>query len=385
MSDSPTPSIPRSIVKRDTVEQQQRVACFIPDLADGGAQRAVVKLVGGMHARGVAVDIVLVNNEGIHLRAVGAGVRVVVLATGRVAKAVMPLARYMRRERPSVLISFLSHANVVAVAARALARVRVRLALVEQNTVSAVRSDLRRDRWLPMLVRRAYPRAEAVVGVSSGVAHDLIARLGVPAHKVSVIHNPVVDNALLEAASAPAGHAWLEDDSARVFVASGRLTPQKDFTTLISAFRLLKSKVEAVRLIILGEGEERRRLEAMIDAMGLAGDVDLRGFVENPYAYMSRADAFVLSSRWEGLPTVLIEALACGCPVVATDCPSGPREILQGGEYGALVPVGDAAALCDAMARVLKTSPSKEALREHAMRYSVDEAVRQYIELLGLA
>jgi glycosyltransferase involved in cell wall biosynthesis len=148
---------------------------------------------------------------------------------------------------------------------------------------------------------------------------------------------------------------------------------------------LLKSKVEAVRLIILGEGEERRRLEAMIDAMGLAGDVDLRGFVENPYAYMSRADAFVLSSRWEGLPTVLIEALACGCPVVATDCPSGPREILQGGEYGALVPVGDAAALCDAMARVLKTSPSKEALREHAMRYSVDEAVRQYIELLGLA
>ena len=140
----------------------------------------------------------------------------------------MPLARYIRRERPSALVSFLSHANVAAVAARALARVTLRLALVEQNTVSSFRSDLRRDSLLPALVRRAYPRAEAVVGVSHGVARDLVSRLGVPAHKVSVIHNPVVDEALLEAANAPAGHEWFEDDTARVFVASGRLTSQKE-------------------------------------------------------------------------------------------------------------------------------------------------------------
>jgi glycosyltransferase involved in cell wall biosynthesis len=146
---------------------------------------------------------------------------------------------------------------------------------------------------------------------------------------------------------------------------------------------LLRNKA-AARLIILGEGEERGRLEALIEASGLSGDIDLHGFVENPYAYLSRADAFVLSSRWEGLPTVLIEALACGCPVVATDCPSGPREILQGGRYGALVPVGDAAALCAAMAQVLKTRPAKEALRERSMSYSVERATSQYIELLSL-
>jgi glycosyltransferase involved in cell wall biosynthesis len=353
-------------------------------LTDGGAQRAVVKLVSGMCERGLAVDLVLVNKEGVHLRSVDARARLFVLGSGRVATSVMPLARYMRRARPAAFVSFLTHANVAAVAARALARVELRLALVEQNTVSAYRSDLRRDSWLPAFVRHTYPRAEAVVGVSDGVARDLISHLGVPAHKVSVIHNPVVDNALLEAAGAPAGHAWFEDDSARVLIASGRLTPQKDFPTLLQAFRLLRSKMPA-RLIILGEGEERGRLEALRDALGLAGDVDLHGFVENPYAYMSRADAFVLSSRWEGLPTVLIEALACGCPVVATDCPSGPREILEGGKHGELVTVGDAAALCDAMARVMQIRPDRQALREHALKYSVAQAVSQYIELLGVA
>jgi glycosyltransferase involved in cell wall biosynthesis len=385
MSDLKTAPTPPSIeAGRDARDRQHRVACFISDLADGGAQRAVVKLVGGMRARGLGVDVVLVNNEGTHLRRLDAGARIFDLASGRVAKAVVPLAQYLRRETPSALVSFLSHANVVAVAARALSRVNPRLVLVEQNTVSAVRSDLRRDALLPALVRRAYPRADAVVGVSTGVAQDLVSCLGVPAHKVSVIYNPVVDQELLDAADAPSNHAWLEDESERVFVASGRLTQQKDFPTLIEAFRLLRDKATA-RLIILGEGEERGQLEALIMASGLSTDVDLHGFVENPYAYLSRADAFVLSSRWEGLPTVLIEALACGCPVVATDCPSGPREILEGGLYGTLVPVGDAAALCDAMYQVLKTRPAKQLLREHAMNYSVDRAASRYIELLGLA
>jgi glycosyltransferase involved in cell wall biosynthesis len=391
MSDPPNSSRRRSLdLPEDTGDggdigdRRGRVACFIPELTDGGAQRAVVKLVAGMCGRGLAVDLVLVKKEGVHLRSVDARARLVVLGGGRVATAIIPLARYMRRARPAAFVSFLSHANVAAVAARALARVELRLAVVEQNTVSAYRGELRRDRWLPAFVRRTYPRAEAVVGVSSGVARDLISQQGVPAHKVSVIHNPVVDNALLAAAAAPVSHTWFGTGSARVLVASGRLTPQKDFPTLLEAFRLLRSKVPA-RLIILGEGEERGRLAALRDAMGLSGEVDLPGFVENPYGYMSRADAFVLSSRWEGLPTVLIEALACGCPVVATDCPSGPREILQGGKYGELVTVGDAAALCEAMARVLQTRPGRQALREHAMKYSVEQAVSHYIDLLGIA
>lgn len=368
-----------------TDDRRGRVAFFIPELTGGGAQGAVVKLVGGMCERGLAVDLVLVNREGVHSHRVDSRARVVVLKGGRVATAVIPLAHYMRRARPTAFVSFLSHANVAAVAARALSRVKLRLALVEQNTVSAYRGELRRDRPLPAFVRRAYPRADSVVGVSDGVAHDLISNLGIPAPKVSVIHNPVVDDALLDAARAPVTHKWFEDArSAPVLIASGRLTPQKDFPTLLQAFRLLRDKMPA-RLIILGEGNDRVRLEALRRELGLMNDVDLHGFVDNPYAYMGRADAFVLSSRWEGLPTVLIEALACGCPVVSTDCPSGPREILRGGKYGELVPVGDAVALCDAMARVLRTRPDRQPLREYAMKYSVDRAVSQYMELLGVA
>ena len=363
--------------------RSRKVACFIPDLLDGGAQRAAVKLAGGLVARGLAVDMVLVNREGPHLRALDARVRVVDLSAGRVARAVLPLARYFRRERPHAAVSFLSHANLAALAARALARSGARLALVEQNTVSAVRSELRRDGWLPSLVRRAYPRADAVVAVSEGVARDLVSALGIPAAKVSVIPNPVVDDALREAAAAPPGHPWFADPAARVFLAAGRLTPQKDFATLLRAFRLLRETTEA-RLVILGEGEERARLEAQVEELGLTRDVALPGFVENPYACMSRAAAFVLSSRWEGLPTVLIEALACGCPVVATDCPSGPREILGGGEHGALVPVGDPAALCDAMGRALAGRPDAGALEGRAAVYSVERAVGQYLELLGV-
>ncbi|HYP53040.1 MAG TPA: glycosyltransferase, partial [Pyrinomonadaceae bacterium] len=174
-------------------------------------------------------------------------------------------------------------------------------------------------------------------------------------------------------------------DGARVLLAVGRLTEQTDFPMLLRAFRMLRDRRSDARLMIAGEGEGRARLEALIGELNLTDDVALPGFVTNPYALMSRAAAFVLSSRWEGLPTVLIEALACGCPVVATDCPSGPREILNGGDYGALVPVGDAAALCDAMSRVLEARPRAALLKEHAARYSVERAAGRYLELLGLA
>jgi glycosyltransferase involved in cell wall biosynthesis len=360
------------------------VSCFIPDLGGGGAQRAVVKLVRGLAGRGLAVDLVLLNQQQQHAGDVDSQARVIDLATDRVIKAVPKLVRYLRRERPGAVISFLTHANVAAVAACALAVVETRLIVVEQNTVSAVRGSLRRDAWLPALVRRAYPRAYAVVAVSEGVASDLVSHLGIPAAKVSVIHNPVVDDALVDEAAKAPGHLWFTENSAPVFVAVGRLNVQKDFPTLLRAFRMLRKK-QSVRLLILGEGEERARLEALITELRLTDDVALPGFSENPYACLSRAAAFVLSSRWEGLPTVLIEALACGCPVIATDCPSGPREILCGGDYGTLVPVGDVEAMSEAMGRALEAPRRSAALTEHASRYSVERAVSQYLGLLDLA
>ena len=373
------------MMKRQTaLKRKVDVSCFVAELMPGGAQRAVVKLVNGFADRGLGVDLVLANKEGPHVEDVEATVRVIDLAAGRVVKAIPALSRYLRRERPGTLVSVLTHANLAAITARAMSRVKTRVMVVEQNTVTQVRSHLKRDALLPALVRRSYAYADHVVAVSGGVANDLIANLGIPASRVSVIPNPVVDNDLDRAAMDSPNHQWFDGRAVPVFVAAGRLSKQKDFPTLIRAFDSLRKTMRA-RLIIMGEGEERPQLEKMIARLGLTDHVALPGYLSNPYSVMSRGAAFVLSSRWEGLPTVLIEAMACGCPIVATDCPSGPREILDGGRYGKLVPIGDSEALCKAMQEVLQHRPSASLFRQRAGQYSINDSVASYLRVLGLS
>mgnify|MGYP002777004135 CR=1 FL=1 len=361
---------------------EKRIALFIPNLHGGGAERATVNLLRAMSETGVPVDLVLASAEGEYLEQVPQQVRVVNLAVGRVIKSILPLANYLRKEKPFALISQMNHANVGAVVARELARVESLLVLVEQNTPSVEKSKLFRGRLVPPLMKLLYPSADVIVGVSTGVAQDLKTQFGIDQSKVKVIYNPVVDNKLFAQAKAPLYHPWFQEDSPPVFLAVGRLTEQKDFINLIKAFEVLRRQ-KIARLLILGEGDARNELEATITSLKLSEDVSLPGFVENPYAYMSRASAFVLSSRWEGLPTVLIEAMACGCPVIATDCPSGPREILAAGVYGSLIPVGDVKALSTAMLQVLETPVDRNLLLKRAMDFASERLLFQYLEILG--
>jgi glycosyltransferase involved in cell wall biosynthesis len=275
----------------------------------------------------------------------------------------------------------MGHVNLVAITAKKLARTPTRLVLVEQNTISAHPNDLFRARFVAPLARWLYPHADAVVGVSKGVARDLELLLGFAPGKVKVINNPVVNNELFSRATNSVEHPWLQDKILPVFLAVGRLTPQKDFPNLLQAFAFLKEQ-RLARLIILGEGESRAELEAKICSLGISEAVSMPGFVNNPYAYMSRASALVLSSQEEGLPTVLIEAMACGCPVVATNCPSGPEEILAGGKYGNLVPVKNSRALSQAMLQVLDDPIHKEVLIARAKYFSAEQVVEQYLNLL---
>ena len=205
--------------------------------------------------------------------------------------------------------------------------------------------------------------------------------MGFEPGKVRVVYNPVVDRELIAKAKSSLDNPWFEPGNPPVFLAVGRLTEQKDFLTLIKAFAMLR-KQRLARLIILGEGECRSELEAMIKTLEISEDVCLPGFVQNPYAYMSHASAFVLSSRHEGLPTVLIEAMACGCPVVSTDCPSGPKEILESGKYGSLVAIGNSVALADAMIQTLEVPVSRDVLVERGMYFSNERAVSEYLKLL---
>ncbi len=360
----------------------QRIAFFLPTLAGGGAERVALNLLAGMLERDLLLDLVVADTEGPYLEQIPAGVRLVNLGTGRVMKAIPALARYLTETKPVALLSHMNHANVAAILAKELARSKTKLTIVEHNTLSTSKSNLQRSKFLPTMMRWLYPRADEIVGVSQGVATDLESQLGFQPGKVRVIYNPVVDRELLAKAATPVVHPWFEAGNPPVFLAVGRLSEQKDFSNLIRAFALVRQQQPA-RLIVLGEGETRSALEAEIAALGIGEDVSLPGFVQNPYAYMSNATTFVLSSRWEGLPTVLIEAMACGCAVVSTDCPSGPEEILASGEYGRLVPIEDSPALADAMLQTLTTESDRLKSIERGRYFSADLAVDAYLKLFG--
>lgn len=368
--------------KNGAQNSSKRLAIFLPAMGGGGAERAILKLAQGITARGIAVDLVLARAEGPLLTEVPESVCLVNLNARRLLTSLPALVRYLRRERPAALLSVL-HANLIALWAKRLAGVPTRVVVSERNTLSQkarhYASDLRM-RLTPQLVRCFYPWADGIVAVSEGVADDLVQVAGIPRERIRVIYNPIVTPDLRAKAQALLEHPWFGSGEPPVILAAGRLTAQKDYPTLIQAFAQVR-KTRAARLLILGEGEERPVLEALIRQLGLEQDVSLPGFILNPYPFMVQAALFVLSSRWEGLPGVLIEALYCGVPLVAADCPSGPREILAEGKYGLLVPVGDPIALSRAIEVTLagkKTHPP----RESWLPFELETVVRQYLNVL---
>jgi glycosyltransferase involved in cell wall biosynthesis len=299
-------------------------------------------------------------------------------------KPLPALARYLRRARPQALLSAGSVMNCVALLARRFANTPTRLVVSEHDHLSSYikgRPQLRPWRSLPGLIARTYTWADSIVTVSNGTADDLALTAGLPRERLTTVYNPVVSAELLEQARMPLDHAWPSLSSSPLVLSAGRLDAEKDFPTLLRAFARVRAQRPA-RLMILGEGKERPRLEALAAELGIAGDVALPGFVANPFAYMAQAAVLVLSSLYEGLSNVLIEALACGCPVVSTDCPSGPSEILQGGRHGPLVAVGDAGALARAILAVLENPPDRERLRRRGAEFSVERGAERYLEIL---
>lgn len=348
----------------------RKLAIFLADLEGGGAERMMVVIANGLVERGVKVDLLVASRRGPYLQEVGPRVNLIDLASGGVARAVPSLVSYLRRTRPDLLLTTLAHSSVAAATARSLAGTGVPLVLREANTPTAngqAWSSLK-SRLANRLVRQAYRAADGVIAVSQGVANALREVVGVDDGKLAVLYNPVVSEELDELATLDPRHPWFANGQPPVVLGVGSLTPRKDFATLIRAFAVLRRQ-RPVKLILLGEGTERRRLERLVDELGLGDWVDLPGFVSNPFAFMARAGVYVLSSNLEGLPGSLIQALACGCPSVATDCPSGPREILQDGRVGPLVPIGDAGAMATAIATQLDDPPARSKLIQSVERY----------------
>ena len=360
----------------------RHVAMYMPSLRGGGAERVMLGLATGFCKQGVLVDLVLVKAEGEYLSEVPGGVRLIDLDSPRTAASVLKFIRYLRQERPDVVLSALAPTNVVALVAKLMLRSRFRLVVRQDSTFTEEldkgsfkeRSVLRLLSWL-------LPAADEIVSVSQGVADDLRAVAPAAAHKVTTIYNPVVATDHIEKAAAPVEHPWFNGGDVPVILSVGRLTPVKDHATLLTAFaEVVRSR--PARLVILGVGPERENLLELAESLEVSQHLDLPGFKANPFAYMSKSRIFVLSSLYEGLPTVLIEAMACGTPVVSTDCRSGPREILEDGKWGRLVPVGDWRSMAEAIMETLDNPIPSDQLISRASAFSADASIDRYLEVL---
>jgi glycosyltransferase involved in cell wall biosynthesis len=336
----------------------QRIAVFLPSLAGGGAERGMIDVARGLAEAGLEVDLVAGRAAGEYSDRVPANVRVLDLHRRRVLFAIPALAAYLRRRRPDVLLTAMIHANLAGIVARFLAGARTRVVISERVAFASIGSHAPiKYRFVARWRRLVYPRANRIVAVSAGVADELVERCGISRERIDVIANPVVMPELESMACQPVDHPWFRPGAVPVILGVGRLKAQKDFAGLIEAFARVRADREC-KLLILGEGPERVALESLRTRLDLELEIDLPGYTPNPYAYMRGAALFVLSSRWEGLPGVLIEAMAVGCPVVSTDCPAGPRQILRDGALAPLVPCEDPQALAAANAAALDVPPA---------------------------
>jgi glycosyltransferase involved in cell wall biosynthesis len=359
---------------RDRVD----VIVLLQNLAGGGAERVLLTLASTLAGTGMAVKLVLVRAEGPYLDDVPPGLQPTVLGPQRTRQVLPALVHRLRLQRSRWLITGLTHVNLVGIAARRIARSGTRILVTEHNRITSDQ-PVPGGHWARRLMPFVYPLADEIVAVSKGVGQDLIRTARLPSARVRVVHNPVDCRRIAKLALEVAPHPWLVDGGPPVVLGIGRLLPQKDFPTLLRAFALLRSSRPG-RLVILGEGPEREHLMTLARDLDVARDVLLPGFVANPFAWLGRASLFVLSSAWEGLPTVLIEALACGTPVVATDCPHGPREILE--DLGPCVPVGDANAMEEAMRLMLAAPTERRLLLDRAVAFCPDRVAATYREIL---
>lgn len=365
------------------------LALFLATSGHSGVDRLAHNLVSALARRGYVVDVLQVRGHGPHFAEVPPGVRLIDLGTAHSYTSLPAVVRYLRRERPASLYCDKDRINHTAILARALAQgLKAPTTFLAVGTGTTLSVDCAERGWLHALKTRwstgkLYPLADQVIVTSRGVADDMAAYTGLARDLIDVVPCPVVPaSAFVDEFPVP-DHPWFWDQGPPIIMGMGELCGRKDFATLIRAFAAIQGERPA-RLMILGRGKERDQLLSLARDLGVAQAIDLPGFVTNPLAYLAQASLFAFTSTLEGLGFALIEALAVGVPAVATDCPSGPREILQEGKYGLLVPVGDHQALAAAMLATLRHPPTKAFLREAARPYEIEAATNAYIPALGL-
>lgn len=359
-----------------------QVAVFVRNLRGGGLERVSVNLANEFARRGIQVDMVLAEADGVYLEMLDPRIRVVDLKAPSLKGYAFGLLRYLKREKPAALLAQGEEAGVASIFARSVSRVPTRVVVSCHSTISQYvpRSQYFKVRFLPGLMRLTYPWANHVVAVSSGVADDLAERISMSRSRIHVIPNPSISADFMSVSPSQPSHRFFTL-GVPVVVAVGSLVVAKDYVSLLEAFSLAIRQRD-MRLIILGEGPERGRLEDLIGRLGIQETVDLQGFVDPPWPFMAASSVFVLSSAWEGLPTVLVEALALGCRIVSTDCRNGPTEILEGGRHGTLVPVGSPPEMATAILNALGRPVDVAAQKARARDFMPAPCMNAYLPLL---
>lgn len=365
--------------------RRQRIALLFATSGHSGVDRIVANLLPEFHRANAEFDLLRIRNHGPYLGQLPDNVCDLPLSAAHRNTVLPSLVRYLGREKPAALLTASHRLNRAALQARWLARVDTRVAIRMGMTLSGQFENLgpRRGQRLLRSMRFWYPRADAVIVPSHGLGEEMCQHAGVSSARLHVIANPILTPEFTTLAEAPLDDDWFTSNAPPVVLGAGSLEPRKDWATLVRAFaRVLAQR--PCRLVILGEGRERWRLETLARELGVAEHLRLPGYESNPYRYMRRSAAFVLCSRREGSGAVLVEALACGTPVVSTDCPVGPAEVLQDGAVGPLVPVGDEVALAAAIERILTERPDAETLRMAAEPFRADRSAQRYLDALGI-
>ncbi len=360
----------------------KRVAFFFSSFRVGGIEKGSINLAREFVRQGINVDLVVVSGKGELIKQVHNGIRIIDLGASRTLFAIPALIRYLNNIRPDAVLSSQTHNNCVAIIAKKIIRSSFRLVVSEHMDISVVAKDQSlKEKLRPIFARLLYPYSDAILAVSQGASHALSITSAIPMDRIQTIYNPVVTPELFNSARENVNHPWLLQKKYPVILSVGRLSAQKDFANLLLAFSLIINQMKAY-LIILGEGSERVRLISLARKLGIDKYIDLPGYKSNPYAYMSKANVFVVSSTREGLSNVLIEAMACGTPVVSTNCPSGPAEILENGLYGRLTPVDCPSALANAIIETLNNPIDSSILKKRALNFTIENIAPEYLKVL---
>jgi glycosyltransferase involved in cell wall biosynthesis len=360
---------------------KQKIALFMPSFAGGGAERVFLSLAKGFLASGKKVDLIVACNSGELKTQIDDRVHLVDLKSRRIGLSLMGLIRYLQVEKPDILLSGQTHANVVAIWAKFLSRSSVPTVISEHSNLSPqIRPNIGYKEKLVLLLARIFYRyADGIIAVSKDIKNELSRFLHLPESMIRAISNPLDLERIQSLSQNITNHPWLYEKSLPVILSAGRLSKEKDFKTLLNAFKIVLGKMDS-RLIILGEGPERSSLEKQVSESGLLGKVSLPGFEQNPYPYMRLSDVFVLSSIYEGFALALVEAMACGIPVISTDNCGGPVEILESGKYGKLVPSRSPAAMADAILAILESPVDGSPARLRALDFSLERITAQYLK-----